>query len=127
MKAVRGAHDALRTLRKSRSIPLALSAAHSALDKLLNHLDSITTSPEALTSSLLFHTFSVTMPSGIPLSDALVLDMEAIAERLRFMIPPDSEVIVGDLNDHECRGIAAMVDCYDTCISSVLIQHNVCV
>jgi hypothetical protein len=74
-----------------------------------------------------FHTFSVTMPAGISLSDALVLDMDAIAERLRFMTPPDSEVIAGDLSDQECQDIAQMVDCYDRSVSSVLIQHNVCV
>jgi hypothetical protein len=127
MKAVQKAHNALRALRTSRSIPLTLSAAESALDKLLNNLSSLTTSPDALASSRAFDTFSVTLPTGITLSDALVLDMEGIAERLRFMSPPDSKMIVGDLDEHECRDIAVMVECYDRSVSSVLIQHNVCV
>jgi hypothetical protein len=127
MKAVRKAHNALRALRTSRSIPLTLSAAESALDKLLNNLNSLTTSPDALASSRAFDTFSVTLPAGISLSDALVLDMEGIAARLRFMSPPDSKMIVGDLDDCECRDIAVMVECYDRSVSSVLIYHNTCV
>jgi hypothetical protein len=124
MKAVQGAHEALRSLR---TIPLALTATRSALDKLLNNLDSLATSPEALAMSRAFHTFSVTMRAGISLSDALVLDMEAIAKHLRFMTPSDSEVIVGDLSDQECQDIAEIVDCYNRSVSSVLIQHSVCV
>jgi hypothetical protein len=127
MKAVQAAHDALQSLRTSRSIPRALSTAESTLDKILNNLSSLATYPEALVSSRAFDALSVIMPVGISLSDALVLDMEATAGRLRFMTPPDSSMIMGDLDDQECRNIAKMAECYDRSVSSVLVQHNVCV
>jgi hypothetical protein len=127
IEAVRKAHDALRTLRTNRSIPQALSGAGSALDKLFNTLSSLATSPEVLASGRASDIFSVTMPSGISLSDALLLDMDAIAGRLRFMTPPDSSMIVGDLDDQDCRDITEMAECYDRSVASVLIQHDMCV
>jgi hypothetical protein len=127
MKTVQAAHDALQALRTNRSIPLALSAAHSALNKLLNNLNSLAASPEVLANSHAFDTFIVTLPTGISFSDALVLDMTAVAGRLKFMTPPDSKSIVGDLDNQECRDIAGMVDCYDRSVSSVLTQHGMCV
>jgi hypothetical protein len=127
MKAVQATYDALRSLRTSRSIPRTLLTAESTLDKILNNLSSLATSSEALASSRAFDALSVTMPVGISLSDALILDMEATAGRLRFMTSPDSSIIVGDLDDQESRNIAEMVECYDRSVSSVLVQHNVCV
>jgi hypothetical protein len=127
IEVVRKAHNALRALRTSRSTPQVLSGAGSALDKLLNTLNSLATFPEVLASGRAFDIFSVTMPSGISLSDALLLDMEAIAGRLRFMTPPDSLMIVGDLDDHDCRYIGEMAECYNGSVASVLIQHDMCV
>jgi hypothetical protein len=129
LKAVQSVQDALRSLRKSRLSPEALSVASGALDKLFNKLNSLATSPEALASSYAFDTLSTTISPGIPLFDALVLDMEAITERLRFMTPPDSSMIAGDFNldNEQSNDIAKMVECYDRSVSFVLLQHNVCV
>jgi hypothetical protein len=124
-KAVRAAYDDLQELRASRDskIPLSLSNASAALDKLSCNLDLLTY-PEALT---IFRAFTLKSPNGsieTALSDALERDMEAVATHFKFMKPMGPTETPDDLNEQECRNIEDLVVRYDIIVFSVLTRHN---
>jgi hypothetical protein len=128
MRAVQTAYDDFQALRASRpsKTPTSLSNAGRALDKLRCNLNLLNTT-EALS---IFRGFTLKEANNsveIPLSDALVHDMEAIASHFRFMNPVDSAETPGDLNEQECRNIEDLVIRYDITVFSVLTQHNACV
>jgi hypothetical protein len=129
MKAVRIAHNDLKELRTSRHsiMPLSLSKADVALDKLSCNLHLLTGSSEALSIFCEFNLGETSSSAAISLSQALVHDMEAIAAHFRLMKPIGSDTILGDLNNQECENIAELVDRYDRTIFSALTKHNVCV
>jgi hypothetical protein len=124
-KAVRAAYDDLQELRASRhsKIPVSLSHASAALDKLTHNLN-LMTSPEAIT---IFHGFVMKDPDSsieIALCDVFVSDMEAVATHFRFMKPMGPTEIPDDLNEQECQKIEDLVVRYDIIVFSVLTRHN---
>jgi hypothetical protein len=131
-EAVRGARNDFRSLYASvdkdkGAIPVSLLVAESALDKLTYNLDLLATSAAALSSNYVRALFDTRMTAGVKLSDAITHDMGAVASCLRLMMPSKSSEPVMAMEEHQCRGIADMVDRYDRTISSTLIHYNVCV
>jgi hypothetical protein len=129
IRAVRAAYDDLPTLRASRhsKIPLSLSDADKALDKLCAKLNVLTDSPEALS---IFREYTLKETSHsvqTSLSDAIVHDMEAVATYFRSMKLESPAETPGDLDEQKFRNIKEMVDQYKAIVSKMLRKHKMCV
>jgi hypothetical protein len=129
-RAVRLAHDELRSLHEvagNRSLPLALSVAKTALDKLSANFDQLFSFQNASHSNDIFSLFGARLSSGISLSHAIVLDMSSVVDRLRYMKSLYSSEQVALINEGECRDVADKIVRYDGIVSTALIHHNMCV
>jgi hypothetical protein len=123
IKAVRSAYDDLQALRRSRPsmIPLSLEVAGMALDKLSYNLNLVAGSAEISSSFYASTMRRSSVSTGVLLPDALVQDMEAIAQHFQHMVPTDATEIMSDLDEQQCIDIADMVDFYDRAIYFMLI------
>jgi hypothetical protein len=126
-EAVRGAENNFRSLYATvdkGSIPMSLSVAGNALDKLAQNLDLLAGSTGALSSDFVREMFDTHMTTNVKLSNAITDDMHAIASRLQLMMPLDSSEPVMTMKEHQCCDVAEIVDRYDRTISSTLIHYN---
>jgi hypothetical protein len=129
VRAVRAAYDALQALRESRhcKIPLSLSNASAALNRVFGDLELLTKSAEALSIFRVYIVKEASNSVGTSLSDAIVDDMEATARYFRTMKPVGPSAISGGLDKQKCWNIKEMVDQYEMVVSMVLGKHKECV
>jgi hypothetical protein len=126
-KATRAAYDDYRALYlavESGSHPPSLMMVGADLDRLSITLDLLSRSAKGLANGLARDLMAARVSADVKLSHAIVHDMNAIAGRLRSMIPSqlsEPEVI---LDEHECRDMSEMVKSYHRAVSSILSHHQ---
>jgi hypothetical protein len=127
-KVVGGACNDLQALQDSHrpNIPPSLRMVYNSLDQLSFDLRKLADfdSDEALAIFCASAVKATDTSTETLLPDALVHDIEAMAMRLKSMMPSTSVGTPGELKEHECQDIADMVNRYDRMICSVIERHK---